>query len=89
VRTRKLPVGAAFPLVLLFNFLLHLGYGYEPFLYSADWTYALLLFVAASLSELGRRWWFQLGLAVFLGLLMFNQWGFLQTMLQSIAPFFQ
>lgn len=37
---------------LAFNFLLHLNYGVEPFLYSANWTYALVLFVAINLSRI-------------------------------------
>jgi len=88
-RTRKLDLTAAFPLVLIFNFSLHMTYGSEPFLYAANWTYALLLFVAASLSDFGRRRWFQIFLWVFLVLLMINQWGFIQTILSAIAPFFK
>ena len=89
VRSRRLDLSAAFPLVILFNFILHLGYGYEPFLYSADWTYALVLFVAVSLSSLGKRRWFQAGLGIFVGLLMWNQWRFLHTILEAITPFFK
>lgn len=44
---------------LLFNFLLHIGYGAEPFLYSADWTYALVLFTAINLSNLSEKNWFK------------------------------
>ena len=87
-RLRRMDVTTAFPLVILFNFLLHLGYGYEPFLYSADWTYALVLFVGTSLSPLGRRAWFRFALIGFLALLMWNQWQFIRTMLEAIAPFF-
>ncbi|NOH04430.1 MAG: hypothetical protein HND47_21910 [Chloroflexi bacterium] len=43
---------------LLFNFILHLGYGIEPFLYSADWTYALLLTITIGLQNAARRTWF-------------------------------
>jgi hypothetical protein len=42
---------------LMFNFLLHLGYGAEPFLYSADWTYALVLFIAINLQDLTHKAW--------------------------------
>jgi hypothetical protein len=35
---------------LVFNYFLHIGYGVELFLYSADWTYALVLFTAINLS---------------------------------------
>ncbi|MGE5249478.1 MAG: hypothetical protein ACM3QS_04620, partial [Bacteroidota bacterium] len=69
-------------------FGLHLGYGYEPFLYSADWTYALVLLVASALSPLAKRGWFQAALGLFLLLLMWNQWAFIQTILDAIAPFY-
>ncbi|HEY2980086.1 MAG TPA: hypothetical protein VGJ22_02810 [Anaerolineales bacterium] len=87
VRTRKTDLTLAFALCILFNFLLHMGYGYEPFLYSANWTYALILFVALSLSELADRRWFQAVLLLFLGLLIFNQWKFMQLIFDSISPF--
>src|SRR5690606_6281216 len=35
-----------FILILLFNFVLHLQYGMDVFLYSANWTYAVILFLA-------------------------------------------
>ncbi len=89
VGTRKLDLTAAFPLVLLFNFTLHMTYGSEPFLYAANWTYALLLFVATSLSNFGKQRWFQIFLLVFLVLLMVNQSGFIQIILQAIFPFFK
>lgn len=37
---------------LIFNFILHIRYGTEPFLYSANWTYALIIFTAISLNQL-------------------------------------
>jgi hypothetical protein len=89
LRARKFDLTAAFPLVILFNFALHMTYGYEPFLYAADWTYALVLFVAASLSDFGKRRWFQIILLVFIALLMVNQWNFIRTLLEAISPFFK
>lgn len=89
LRARKFDLTAAFPLVILFNFGLHMTYGYEPFLYAADWTYALVLFVAASLSDFGKQRWFQIILLVFVALLMVNQWNFIHTMLAAISPFFK
>ena len=89
VRARKLDLTAAFPLVILFNFALHMTYGYEPFLYAADWTYALVLFITASLSDFGKQRWFQLILSTFITLLMVNQWNFIHTMLEAISPFFK
>jgi len=43
---------------LLFNFLLHAGYGSEPFLYTADWTYALILIIAIILQNAAKHPWF-------------------------------
>jgi len=60
---------------LLFNFILHIGYGIEPFLYSTDWTYALILFVAISLGEFAERSWFNIGLLVLvLSVFVNNLW---------------
>jgi hypothetical protein len=89
LRARKFDLTAAFPLVILFNLGLHMTYGYEPFLYAADWTYALVLLVAASLSDFGKQRWFQIILLVFVVLLMVNQWNFIHTLLAAISPFFK
>ena len=89
IRARKFDLTAAFPLVILFNFALHMTYGYEPFLYAADWTYALVLFVTASLSDLGKQRWFQIILLLIIALLMINQWNFIRVMLEAISPFFK
>ncbi len=86
-RTRKADLRLAFLLCILFNFVLHMGYGFEPFLYSANWTYALVLFTGISLSEYAERKWLQIALLVFLALLMINQWRFLQLILETISPF--
>lgn len=89
IRARKFDLTAAFPLVILFNFALHMTYGYEPFLYAADWTYALVLFVTASLCDLSKQRWFQAVLLLFIALLMINQWNFIRIMLEAISPFFK
>lgn len=89
IRTRRFDLTAAFPLIILFNFALHMTYGFEPFLYAADWTYALVLFVTASLSDLGKQRWFQVILLIFIALLMVNQWNFIHIMLEAISPFFK
>jgi hypothetical protein len=57
---------------LAFNFLLHIGYGIEPFLYSADWTYALVLFVGVSLSEFAERAWFKTALFGLVAVMLVN-----------------
>lgn len=87
IRTRKVDLSLAMGLCVLFNFALHLNYGYEPFLYSPDWAYALIFFVALSLGPLAKNRLFQSGLLVFLMLLAYNQYLFFQFILATIAPF--
>ena len=87
IRTRKVDMSLALGLCVLFNFVLHLNYGYEPFLYSPDWAYALIFFVALSLGPLAKNRLFQGGLLVFLILLAYNQFQFFQFIFATIAPF--
>jgi hypothetical protein len=86
-RTRRPDLRAALVLCLLFNFILHLKYGYEPFLYSPDWAYALIFLVGLSLAPLANNRILQGGLLVFLLLLAYNQFQFFAFILQMIAPF--
>ncbi len=86
-RTRKADLALAFALCLIFNFALHLNYGYEPFLYSPDWTYALIFFAALGLAPLAKNRWFQAGLSLFLILLAYNQWQFFAFILETVSPF--
>ena len=71
---------------LLFYFLLHLRYGKDVFLYSTNWTYAILLFLALAWSELAGKRWFQILLLAFVLLLMVNNLGMLDTMMKITAP---
>jgi hypothetical protein len=87
IRTRKVDLSLALGLCVLFNFALHLNYGYEPFLYSPDWAYALIFFVALSLGPLAKNRFFQSGLLVFLILLAYNQFQFFEFIFETIAPF--
>jgi hypothetical protein len=88
IRTRKADLTLAFALCLLFNFILHLSYGWEPFLYSPDWAYALIFFVALSLAPLAKNRLFQGALLVFLILLAYNQFLFIKFIIDTIAPFY-
>ncbi len=88
VRARAVDLSLAFALSLLFNFMLHIAYGYEPFLYSPDWAYALVFFVGVSLAPLAGNRLFQGTLLVFLILLAYNQFQFLHFILGAIAPFY-
>jgi hypothetical protein len=88
VRTRKVDLSLAFALSLLFNFVLHISYGFEPILYSPDWAYALIFFVGVSLAPLAGNRFFQAALLAFLILLAWNQVQLLQFILDTIAPFY-
>ena len=60
---------------LTFNFLLHLGYGAEPFLYSTDWTYALVLFMAVNFRQpIARHWEKALLLTLLMTVIVNNLW---------------
>lgn len=76
----------AFIVTVLFYFVLHLRYGKDVFLYSTNWTYAILLFLALAWSELAGKRWFQILLLVFVVLLMANNLGMLETMMRITAP---
>lgn len=55
------------------NFGLHFNYGTEIFLYSPDWTYALILVIAAAFSPyLEEKWTVPVGLVVVLGVMANN-----------------
>lgn len=89
IQTRKVDISLAFLLSLVFNFLLHFTYGFEPFLYSPDWAYALIFFVGLALIPLANNRWFQAILLVFILMLAWNQVHFFQFILEKIAPFYQ
>ncbi len=65
-----------FSLGLLFclglNFILHSIYGFETFLYAADWTYATVLFAGFNLRTLAGKTWFKASFLVFLLFLLLN-----------------
>ena len=69
-----------------FNFALHLVYGDDPMLYSPDWVYALVLFMAFTFAPLANRKWTQLALIGFLVLVMIVNVGLLQQIMSVSAP---
>jgi hypothetical protein len=79
----RLPL--TFVLILLFNFALHLRYGKDVFLYSANWTYAVVLFLALAWGELAAKRWFQIALLVFIALMLANNSRLFQAMLNASA----
>jgi len=87
IRTRKVDLSVAFALCLLFNFVLHLNYGDEPFLYSPDWTYALIFFVSLGLGPFAKYRFFQVVLFAFLLILTYNQWQFFKFIMDVMSPY--
>ena len=68
-----------------FNLFFHIIYGEDPFLYSADWAYALVLFVALSFSRFFEYWWVKAYFFIFLILLMGNNFAFIGRLIDVIA----
>lgn len=89
IRTRKVDMAFSFLLCLAFNLGLHYLYGQELFLYTADWTYALIFFVGFGLAPFSKNRFFQAGMFVYLILLAYHQWKFMDTILQTLLPFIQ
>ncbi|GAB4549498.1 MAG: hypothetical protein Fur002_26640 [Anaerolineales bacterium] len=87
LRRAASPFALAFALALAFNFALHLNYGFELFLYTPDWTYALVLFLALAFAPLANNRIFHAALFIFLLALAYNQAQFFQFIFQTIAPF--
>ena len=71
-----------------FNFFMHLFYGTELFLYTSYWVYAFVLFVALAYSNLAEKTWLQWGLAIILLTLMVNNFNFIFSVFQVLAPFY-
>lgn len=71
-----------------FNFLMHIFYGTELFLYSAYWVYAFVLFIALALSEFADNKWLQTCMSILLLAIMANNSWFIYTILHGLAPFY-
>lgn len=73
---------------LAFNFLMHLFYGTELFLYTPYWMYALIFFIALALSEFADKTWLEVAMIVIVLALMINNFWFIITILRGLAPFY-
>ena len=73
---------------LAFNFILHMNYGTELFLYTLYWTYLLVFFIALAFAELAGKTWFEAILTVFVLAVMANNIWFIFSVLRGLAPFF-
>lgn len=89
IRTSKhLPLMLGLLGVLGFNFLMHLFYGTELFLYTPYWMYALVFFMALSLSEFAEKTWFQILLSIIVFVIAINNFNFIFSILKAIYPFY-
>jgi len=84
IRRRQIDIAFGLVLCLIFNFLLHFNYGDEPILYSAHWTYALVLWVSIGCEQWAAKRWLQGGLILFLIGLVINQWQFFQFVISTM-----
>jgi hypothetical protein len=73
---------------LAFNFLLHMNYGTELFLYTPFWTYSLVFLIALAFADLAGKKWFESILTAFVIALMINNAWFIFVILRGLAPFY-
>ncbi|MFT3890808.1 MAG: hypothetical protein QM730_04170 [Anaerolineales bacterium] len=81
-----IPLGLV--LCMGFNLLLHTFWGDDPMLYSPDWAYALVLFVAYALQKWADKKWLQILFIVFLGCVAYVNLSLIQLMIQTTLPFY-
>ncbi len=74
-----------FILTVLFNFAIHMQYGKDVFLYSVNWTYAILLFLGLAWRDFAGKRWFQILLLIFIALLLVNNVQLILTMWSTSA----
>jgi hypothetical protein len=73
---------------IAFNFALHMLYGDDPLLYSPDWVYALVLFVAFSFSRFADRKWLQISFVAFLLPVMLVNLNLVRQIMEVSASFY-
>lgn len=73
--SREILLSWSLIICVLFNFILQIGYGIEPFLYSTGWTYAVLIFTFLNLKRFENKNWLKIITFIF-GLFLFlnNLW---------------
>jgi hypothetical protein len=75
-------------LCLGFSLILHTVYGDDPLLYSPNWVYALVLFVAMSLQKWADHKWLQITMIVFLALMMIVNLNLVHQIMSVSLPFY-
>ena len=77
----------AFLFCLAFNFSFHLLYGSEPFLYAADWSYALIFLTALSLRSFAENKWLLAAMVALFAILTLNNLSFLYSLMHGLSPY--
>ncbi len=72
LRKQDMRFPLTFIATILFYFALHMQYGKDVFLYSANWTYAIVLLLALAWREISQKRWFQFSLLGFIALMLVN-----------------
>ncbi|MDP1545142.1 MAG: hypothetical protein Q8L87_03895 [Anaerolineales bacterium] len=80
------PISLALLACILMNLGLHLRYGKELFLYSPNWTYALILLAGLGWQGIAKHKWFQTVLLLFLIFLAINNGLLLRGIIEILAP---
>jgi hypothetical protein len=68
------------------NAVLHLRYGKELFLYSPNWTYALILLAGMAWQPVSEKRWFQVALLLLLSLIALNNRQLFLTFIEILIP---
>ncbi len=71
---------------ILLNVGLHLRYGKELFLYSQNWTYAVILLLGLALQGFSKHRWLQVTLLLFVFFLMLNNAWLFDTIFYRLSP---
>jgi hypothetical protein len=71
-----------------FSLVLHTVYGDDPLLYSPNWVYALVLFVALSLQRWADHKWLQITMIVFLSLIMTVNLTLIHQIMSVALPYY-
>jgi hypothetical protein len=85
-KNRYQAISLALAACILMNLALHLRYGKELFLYSPNWTYAVILLAGLGWQGLARQRWFHILLLAFLALLAINNGLLLRGIFDILAP---
>jgi len=73
---------------IAFNFILHMNYGDEIFLYTSYFTFLVVFFVAAALKDLANQKWFHYAFTIFLIMAMINNLRFIFVIMDGLAPYY-